>query len=208
VLQVVAASSERTFDLELFILMGGQGPCLDCYRSGAPVSVPDLAAARARWPKFAPVAVEAGFLAVHAVPMRLRDTTLGVLGLFGTRTGALGAADLSLAQALADVASVALVTGRAAEDKSALADQLQAALDSRVVLEQAKGILAQFGTLAMEQAFAVLRRYSRDHNIRLSELAAGVVARQVPAELLLRHARAKGLLHNERRSASEREPRE
>jgi GAF domain-containing protein len=197
VLQVVAASSERTFDLEMFVLMGGQGPCLDCYRTGTAVSVPDLRVDQARWPTFGPVAVQAGFLSVHAVPMRLRETTLGVLALFGTRVGALGEEDLSLAQALAHVASIALVTGRAAEDKSALADQLQAALDSRVVLEQAKGVLAQYGNLPMEQAFAGLRRYSRDHNLRLAELAAALVAREMSPELLLRHARAKGLLPNE-----------
>jgi GAF domain-containing protein len=194
VLQVVAASSERTFDLEMFALMGGQGPCLDCYRTGTAVSVPDLAAEQARWPKFAPVAVQAGFRSVHAVPMRLRDTTFGVLVLFGSRIGALSEDDLNLAQALAHVASIALVTGRAAEDKSALADQLQAALDSRVVLEQAKGVLAQYGNLTMDQAFAVLRRYSRDHNLRLAELAMALIARDIPPDLLLRHARAKGVL--------------
>jgi GAF domain-containing protein len=204
VLQVVAASSERTFDLEMFALVGGQGPCLDCYRTGTAVSVADLTAARSRWPQFVPVAVAAGFRSVHAVPMRLHDTTLGVLGLFGTRVGALGEEDLSLARALADVASVALVTGWAAQDKSVMADQLQAALESRIVLEQAKGVIAQVGNLAMDQAFAVLRRYSCDQRLRISDLAAALVSRQLPATLLLQHARAKGLPLNQGRGRDAR----
>jgi transcriptional regulator with GAF, ATPase, and Fis domain len=185
VLQVVAASAERTRDLELFMLGTGQGPCLDCYRTGTAVSVADLAAETARWPNFAPVAVEAGFASVHAVPMRLQDTRLGVLGLFGARAAALSGEDLSLAQALADVASVALVTGKAATDKTALAEQLQGALDSRVVLEQAKGILAQAGDLDTDAAFVLLRHYSRDNNVKLTELARTVASRELPPELIL-----------------------
>ncbi|HEX3829336.1 MAG TPA: GAF and ANTAR domain-containing protein [Sporichthyaceae bacterium] len=184
-LQVAAASSEHTRNLELFLLQGVEGPSLDCYRTGVAVSVPDLAAAQDRWPDFAPVAVAAGFVSVHAVPMRLLQSTLGVLGLFGTRIAALSEEDLSLAQALADVASVALVSGRAAEDKTVLAQQLQAALDSRVVLEQAKGILAQGGGVEIEHAFAALRGYSRDHNLKLTAVAQAVVSRRLlPPQIL------------------------
>ncbi len=188
-LQVVAASSEHTRNLELFLLQGAEGPCLDCYRTGAAVSVPDLAAGQDRWPNFAPVAVAAGFLSVHAVPMRLLQSTLGVLGLFGTRIAALSEEDLSLAQALADVASVALVSGRAAEDKTILAEQLQAALDSRVILEQAKGIVAQGGDVEIEQAFVALRGYSRDHNLKLTEVANAVVSRRLLPQLILGHVK-------------------
>ncbi len=186
VLQVVGASTERTRDLELFVLQGAEGPCLDCYRTGVAVSVPDLAAAATRWPSFAPVAVAAGFASVHAVPMRLRDATIGVLGLFGTRVGALSEEDLSLARALADVASVALVTGRAAEDRTTLAEQLQAAMDSRVLIEQAKGLLAHAGGLEIDQAFAALRSYSRDHNLKLTDVAHALVSRQLLPEQILR----------------------
>jgi hypothetical protein len=194
VLQVVAASAERTRDLELFMLQAAEGPCLDCYRSAAPVLVPDLALEQARWPRFAPVAVEAGFVAVHAVPMRLRDTTLGPLGLFGSRVGALGREDLELAQALAHVATVALVAGRAAVDRQTINTQLQTALDSRVVLEQAKGTLAQLGDLDVDQAFAALRRFSRDHNRKLLDIAQSVVTRGPLGAAVLAHARAKGVL--------------
>ena len=187
VLQVVAASTERTFDLELFLLGNQQGPCVDCFRTGLAVSVPDLAAEQDRWPIFAPVAVQAGFVAVHAVPMRLSGATLGVLGLFGRRAGALNATDLSLAQALAHVAGVALVAGRAVADKTALAEQLQTALDSRVVIEQAKGVVAQAGDIEIDQAFIALRSYSRDHNLKLTEVAHAVVSRRfLPEQILTR----------------------
>lgn len=194
VLQVVAASSESTRDLELFALQAAEGPCLDCFRTGEAMSVPDLAAEAAWWPRFAPVAIEAGFVAVHAVPMRLGEVVLGSLGLFGSRVGALSAADLGVAQALAHVASVALVSGRAARDKTLLAEQLQNALNSRVILEQAEGIVAQLGDLEMDQAFAVLRRYSRDHNQPLTQIAHAVVSRGLAAALVLAHARTKGVL--------------
>jgi transcriptional regulator with GAF, ATPase, and Fis domain len=186
-LRLLAASTEQARVVELFQIQNDEGPCLDCYRTGVAVSVPDLAAAQGRWPLFAPVAVEAGFASVHAVPMRLHQSTLGVLGLFGDRIAALSEEDLGLAQALADVASVALVTGRAAEDKTILAEQLQAALDSRVVLEQAKGIVAQGGAVEIELAFVALRGYSRDHNLKLTEVAHAVVSRRLLPSQILGH---------------------
>ncbi len=191
VLQVAAASSERTRDLELFQLQCDQGPCLDGYRGGTPVLIGDLSREGARWPRFAAVAVEAGFASVHCLPVRLRDTVLGTLNLFGACAGTLNAEDLALGQAFAHVTAIALVAGKAATDKTALAEQLQTALTSRVILEQAKGVLAQHGGLEMDQAFAVLRRYSRDHNQPLPDLAQQVVSRQLTPEHLLEHARAK-----------------
>lgn len=139
-----------------------------------------------------PAALDAGFVSVHALPMRLRDNVLGALGLFGTTVGALGQDDLSLGQALADVASVALVQDNAAADRTAVSEQLQTALTSRVVLEQAKGVLAQKGELDMPQAFAVLRQYARDHNLRLTKVAEAIVSRALPAEAVLDRARARG----------------
>lgn len=188
VLHLLAASSQATRDLELFQLQRSEGPCLECYRTGSPVSAPDLSEQMARWPHFTAAANAAGFASVHAVPMRLHDTVLGALNLFGTRTGPLADDDMALAQALAHVASVALVQDRAATDKDLVVSQLNTALSSRVVLEQAKGVLAQVGGLDMEQAFQALRRYSRDHNQRLSEVAAAVVARALSPQMLLDHA--------------------
>ncbi|MCW2545162.1 MAG: hypothetical protein JWM40_2714 [Frankiales bacterium] len=193
VLHLMAASSERMRLLELFQLQRDQGPCLDCFRSGAPVSIADLEQEEQRWPQFVPAAREAGFASVHALPMRWREDVLGALGLFGTEVGALAPRDLALGQALADVASVALVQEQAAVDRIAVNEQLQQALTSRIVLEQAKGLLAQQGGLDMVSAFTVLRRYARDHNRRLTDLAQEVVDRKLNATELLRHARSKGI---------------
>lgn len=190
VLHVMAASSEETRELEVFQLQRAEGPCRDSYLDGVAVSVPDLSGSAERWPQFVPHALAAGFASVHALPMRLRGTKLGTLGLFGTSVGDLGPADVSLGQALADVASIAIVQDRASTDRSAINEQLQTALTSRVVIEQAKGVLAQQGSLNMQDAFSVLRRYARDHNLRLTELAQAVSNRQLSGRVLLDHARS------------------
>ena len=187
-LHVLAASSERVADLEAFQVQRAQGPCHTCYLDGQPVNVPDLAAAAARWPEFAAVAAKAGVASVHAVPMRLRCDVLGALNLFGATPGPLNEADLRLAQALADVATVALMQDRATTDRNVVNEQLPNALDSRVVLEQAKGILFYSGDLDMPAAYGALRTYARDHNIKLTELARALINRAVPASLILDHA--------------------
>lgn len=191
VLHVAAASCEATRDLELFQLQRDQGPCLDCYRTGTPVSVPDLSELADVWPSFARAALSAGFMSVHAVPMRLRDNVLGTLGLFGSRVGSLNEEDLRLAQALAHVASVSIVQNKTLADAGVVTEQLQLALSSRVVLEQAKGSIAQRGDVSPDAAFEVLRRYARDHNQRLTDVASAVVARTLPASLLIDHARSR-----------------
>lgn len=187
-LQIVAASSEATRVLEMFQLQVEQGPCLDCFHSRTPVSVPNLSKETTRWPQFAAAAQNQGFASVHAVPMRLQDHALGVLGLFGTQTGPLNGQDLALAQAFADVASVALIQDRSAADSHQVTSQLQGALDSRIVIEQAKGILAHHGSLDMEQAFAALRHFSRNHNQRLTDVARTLTSRQLDPEHVLAHA--------------------
>lgn len=190
-LHVVATSSERVADLEAFQAQRGQGPCHDCYLGNQPVNVPDLAAAAQRWPEFAAIAANAGVVSVHAVPMRLREDVLGALNLFGTTVGSLSDSDLRLAQALADVATIALIQDRAAADKDLVNEQLQHALDSRVVLEQAKGVLASRGDLDMPAAYAALRQYARDHNLKLADLAQALITHALPAELVLGHVHTK-----------------
>jgi GAF domain-containing protein len=135
-----------------------------------------------------------GFASVHALPMLLHDKVLGTLGLFGTRPGPLDREDLELAQALAHVASVAIVNEKAAADATTVNDQLQNALNSRVTLEQAKGVLSYVGNLDMDTAFAVLRRYARDNGEKLSGVAADVVDRRLPASTLIEHARSAAVL--------------
>ncbi|GAA4671794.1 GAF and ANTAR domain-containing protein [Nocardioides nanhaiensis] len=193
-LHLAAASSEGTGHLETFQLQRNQGPCLDCYRDNAAVTVPDLAAQTDRWPIFNRAALTAGFRSVHALPMRLGGRSIGTLGLFGASTGLLGPDDLELAQALAHVASVAILNARSAGDRAAVATQLQSALTSRIVLEQAKGVLAHTGDLEMGHSFEALRRYARDHGLKLSEVAEALVERRLPGELVLGHARTVGLL--------------
>jgi transcriptional regulator with GAF, ATPase, and Fis domain len=173
-LQVVAASSERTRLLELFQLQTDQGPCVDCFRSGQPVSVADLAAAT-RWPHFASAATEVGFAAVHALPMRLRTEVIGALNLFDSEPGALDEGALRIGQALADVATIGLLQQRAIRHRDALTEQLQHALTSQILIEQAKGVLAERLELDVGAAFALLRTTARSQRRRLSELAQAVV---------------------------------
>lgn len=188
-LHVLAASSEDAAHLEAFQAQRGQGPCHDCYQDGRPVSVPDLAAAASRWPDFVPVALVHGIASIHAVPLRLRDQVLGALGLFGPKPGELNKRDIRLAQALADVATLAMIQDRVASDRQAVNEQLQAALDSRVVLEQAKGVLSHGGGIGMTDAYAALVQFARDHNIKLADLARDLAQRTLSPSAVLDHAR-------------------
>ncbi|MFC7490887.1 MULTISPECIES: GAF and ANTAR domain-containing protein [unclassified Knoellia] len=194
VLHVAAASSERTQHLETFQLQREEGPCLDCYHSGEPVIVPAVAEEAERWPQFSRRAESMGFASVHAIPMRLRDNVLGALGLFGDRPGQLNDDDLDLAQAMAHVASVALVNEKSASDLSTVNAQLEHALVSRVALEQAKGIIANISGLDMQDAFTVLRRYARDHGHKLTDVSTQLVNRELDGDRVLAHARRASIL--------------
>ena len=177
VLRVAASSSEVVRLLELFEVQSEDGPCLECFRTGQPVVEPDLAAAAAdRWPQFRPEAAAAGFRSVVALPLRLRDQTIGALNLFGTRTGSMAPTDRSLAQALADVATIGILQERGVQQREVLARQLQQALDSRIVIEQAKGVLAERRGIHVDEAFRLLRRQARSTGTRLSVVAEQVVA--------------------------------
>jgi transcriptional regulator with GAF, ATPase, and Fis domain len=174
-LRVVAASSEAARLVELFQLQNAQGPCLDCYRTGQSVHSADLAAETERWPRFALAAQQSGFSAVQALPMRLRDHVIGALNLFRTSPGPFDIADMRVGQALADVATISLLHERGMRRSETLNEQLQTALNSRVVIEQAKGKLAERLGVDMDQAFSLLRDFARARNRRLSELAQAFV---------------------------------
>ena len=174
-LHVMASSAEEARLLELYELQNNEGPCLDCFRSGRPVARDDLPAMRASWPAFTEQLQGLGFHSAQALPMRLRDETIGALNLFRLRPGRLTEADLSIGQAMADVATVGLIQERAIAASELLATQLQTALSSRVQLEQAKGVLAQRTGLPMDQAFQLMRTYARSHNRRLSDVAAHII---------------------------------
>jgi len=174
-LRVAAASSEAAELIELFQIQNDQGPCLDCFRTGQPVTAAGLAGPGQRWPRFAAAATRAGFGTVDALPMRLRDQVVGALNLFAAGARPLGPAELRIGQALADVATIGLLQERNVRRAETLAEQLQAALNSRVVIEQAKGKLAERLGLDMDQAFTMLRDQARSTNQRLNDVARHVI---------------------------------
>jgi transcriptional regulator with GAF, ATPase, and Fis domain len=174
-LQFMAASDEATRLLELFQVQNREGPCLDAFTTQAPVMNADLRTAEDRWPVFAPQATAAGFQSVHALPLRLRAQVIGALNLFGIQPGELEPGDVRVVQALADVATIGLLQERAIRRGEVLTEQLQHALTSRVVVEQAKGALARVHAIDVDRAFEVLRRYARNHNLKLIDVARAVV---------------------------------
>ena len=174
-LRVVASSSEAMRLVELFELQALEGPCLDCYRTGEPSLNPSLATKNGRWPRFGPVALEAGFRSVHALPMRLRGVTIGALNLFRADEGLLEERDVAAAQALADVATIAILTHRAVIQAHVVSEQLHHALNSRVMIEQAKGMLAERVGLDMNDAFSWMRNHARNHNLLLIDVAQAVI---------------------------------
>jgi GAF domain-containing protein len=174
-LALVASSSEESRLLELFQLQNNQGPCLDCVRTGIAVTSGDLEVDKDRWPLFVPAARMAGFRSVAALPLRLRDQVIGGLNLFMVSPREVPLDDRRLAQALADVATIGILQQRSLHRSHVLSEQLQYALTSRVAIEQAKGVLAERGQLTMESAFEALRRYARNHNMKLTDVAHGVV---------------------------------
>ncbi|HET9422104.1 MAG TPA: GAF and ANTAR domain-containing protein [Nocardioides sp.] len=174
-LHYMAASTEGAKHLELFQLQHAEGPCLDCYRTGQPVTISDLTAEEARWPAFTSRAREAGVRSVHAFPMRLRDRVLGALNVFDEDPVSFRPEDVKVVQALADIATIAIIQERAISRAETLTEQLQGALNSRIVIEQAKGMIAQRQGVDVDTAFDRLREHARRGQVRLAELARAVV---------------------------------
>jgi uncharacterized protein YigA (DUF484 family) len=185
-LQAIAASDEHTRLLELFSLQHSQGPCVDCYHSGAARVNIDLTdpATTENWAEFAAHAGEAGFRTTHAIPLRVRDRVVGAMNLFHTQSGRLTPEDVALAQAMADIATIAILQQRTLDRSRIENTQLQNALNSRIVIEQTKGILAERWNVSVDQAFAGLRRYSRTHQLRISDLAQAVVDGRLDTTLI------------------------
>jgi GAF domain-containing protein len=185
-LHPVAASTEATRVLELFQLQNDEGPCLDCVRTGEVVHVPDIRAAAGQWPRFSRALIESGFHSVEALPMRLRSETIGSLNLFNVAgISSLSSEDRHIAQALADVATIGILQQRTVQRSSVLAEQLQLALDTRIVIEQAKGVLAEYGGVPVDVAFDAMRRYARGRNARLGDVAEALVSGRLAASDLI-----------------------
>jgi len=174
-LRVMTSSNDAMGVVELFEVQSQEGPCLDCYRTGKPVLEQDLVTVNGRWPRFAPVAVSAGFRAADALPMRLRGQVIGALNLFRTEIGSLTGDDVAVAQALADIATLAILQNRTVVEEREVNAQLTAALTSRIVIEQAKGMVAERQHVRIDQAFIRLRNHARRYNLRLADVARDTV---------------------------------
>jgi GAF domain-containing protein len=176
VLQFMAASNEATKLLELFQIQNHEGPCLDAFRTQVPVVNADLRQAGSQWPSFAPRAAQAGFRSVHAIPLRLRKQVIGALNLFGADTGALAPGDVKVLQALADIATIGLMQERIIHRGQQITEQLQGALNSRIIIEQAKGALSRIRGVSVDEAYALIIAHARGNNVRLSDLSRAIVS--------------------------------
>lgn len=177
-LELIASTSEAADLVEVMQLGAESGPCIECFLTGSAVSVPDIAAEE-RWPLFRQAALENGFAAVEAIPMKLRNTTIGTLNLLRSDPGSAASEDLSAARAFADVATIGILHERTLREKDTLSDQLQTALNSRVTIEQAKGVISYTADVPIAEAFTLMRTYARTHGLRLSDVAARVVRREI-----------------------------
>jgi GAF domain-containing protein len=183
-LRHAACSNEQMRLVELFELQVEEGPCFDAYRTQTPVVCNSLEEAAQRWPEFTRNADESGFAAFSAVPMRLRDTVVGALNLFSTDARALGEDDIKVVQAMADIATIGILQERSIRDAHAFSTQLELALESRVVIEQAKGIVAERNHITVDDAFDQIRRFARAHNRLLSETARQIIDGSLQVEEL------------------------
>jgi GAF domain-containing protein len=174
-LRLVASSSEAMRVLELFELQAKEGPCLDAFRTGERVEHEDLTAGTGRWPRFSTVASEAGFQSALALPLRLRDTIIGALNLVSVEQTPMNEADVLVARAFADLATISVLQQRAATESQQVNEQLSHALTSRIVIEQAKGVVFERAGIDMSEAFTRLRSYARSHNVRLTDVAQAAI---------------------------------
>jgi GAF domain-containing protein len=175
-LRFMAASDENAKVVEIFQIQTSGGPCLEAFRTARPVVNADLRTVDPRWPRFAARASAAGFQSVHAFPLRLRSQVIGAMNVFGSDVGGgFDAGDIEVVQALADIAAIGLLQERMISRGEALSEQLQGALNSRIVIEQAKGAIAQAQGVNVDAAFLIMRDYARSHNRRLSDIARAIV---------------------------------
>ena len=180
-LQLMTSTSEAADIVELMQLAAAQGPCIDCFHTGAAVSVSDIKASRL-WPEFRDAAIAQGFLSVHSTPMKLRGQIIGTMNLFGTSIRDITPRDAAVAQALADVATIGILQERIIREGNLVTEQLHRALDSRILIEQAKGVIANALSLGMDEAFAELRNYARNRNATIRSVAEGIANRSITVE--------------------------
>lgn len=175
-IRFMAASNASASMLELLQVQTSEGPCVECVRERRQVVNADLSSAHDRWPTFAPRAIQAGIRSVHAFPMKLRDEVIGALNLFDTSDQQFDPQDVRVVQALADVATIAILQERHLARAEALTEQLQGAFNSRIVIEQAKGAVARSQGTSIQEAFELLRAEARSSRQKLSEVARRVLS--------------------------------
>jgi GAF domain-containing protein len=174
-LRLVASSSEAMRVLEVFELQAQEGPCLDAFRTGERVARETLQAGSGRWPRFSVAALDAGFASAFALPLRLRTVVVGALNLFDFEPVPMTEDNIAVAQGFADLASISILQSRAATEAQHLNEQLAFALNSRIVIEQAKGVISERTGVDLPEAFSRLRSYARDHNLRLTDIAQAAI---------------------------------
>jgi GAF domain-containing protein len=184
-LQLMTSTSESADLVEIMQLGASAGPCIDCFTTGTVVSVPDIQHSGGRWPAFQKAALQQGFHSAHATPMKLRGQIIGTMNLFNTTRGAVSPRDSAIAQALTDVATIGILQERLIREGHLVADQLHSALDTRIIIEQAKGVIAHSLSLEMPNAFTVLRSYARNNNLTIRSVAEQISYRTLTVEALL-----------------------
>jgi GAF domain-containing protein len=177
VLQVLASTSEESRLIEVLQQETGAGPCVECYVTGAPVTIRDIAGTEDRWPEFKDAAAAQGFKSVHGFPLRVRGKTVGAMNLFRAEVGELSVEDVVIGQALADISTVSIVQERAIREAAVINDQLQRALSSRILVEQAKGMISHISNVTTDEAFHMLRSHARSHRTSLTDTATAVLNR-------------------------------
>ncbi len=177
VLQVLASTSEESHLIEALQQESGMGPCVECYVTGVPVTIRDIAGTGDRWPAFRNEAATLGYQSVHAFPLRVRGRTIGAMNLFRTDTGELSEEDIAIGQALADVATISILQERTIKESATVNDQLQHALNSRILIEQAKGMISHISAVTTDEAFKRLRAHARSHHTSLVATAEAVLGR-------------------------------
>ncbi len=190
-LQLMTSTSEAADFVEVMQLTADSGPCIECFTTGHVVSVADIADSD-RWPAFRKAALDSGFRSAHAVPLKLRGQVIGTMNLFAARAGALTRRDAAVAQALADVATIGILQERISRESTILADQLHRALDSRILVEQAKGMIAHTLTVPIDDAFHLIRLYARSNNLTIRAVAEGISNRAISPDALAVSELARG----------------
>lgn len=178
-LQVLASTSEESQLVEILQLEAGAGPCVECFQTGIVVTVDNISELDDKWPDFKKAALSQGFISVHAIPLRIRGRTIGALNLFGTTPGDISAEDAAIGQALADVATISILQERAIREAGAVNSQLQRALTSRILIEQAKGVVAQLSNVDMHESFTRIRNHARQNHLTIHDTAALIVDRSL-----------------------------